>query len=98
MVGIVAVAAIVLSVAVDVAGGESVRNMSALRGLERTLMLCPLYVSLSSTLPHRWMLPLHILFLLLFSLCLLLLLFPNLQFIVSVVGGGSIVVTANWGR
>ena len=32
VVGMVAVVAIVLSVAVDVAGGESMRNMSVLRG------------------------------------------------------------------
>ena len=36
MVGKVAILLIVLSVAVDVVGGESVRNMSVLVGLEST--------------------------------------------------------------
>ena len=39
VVGKVAVVPILLGVAVDVAGGESVRNMSVQRELERTLQL-----------------------------------------------------------
>ena len=57
MVGKVAVVPIVLNVAVDVAGGGSVRNMSLQQNWK---VRC---VSLSSTLPPGLRLPLFLLFL-----------------------------------
>ena len=69
-VGMVAVVAIVLSVAVDVTGGESVRNMSVLRGQNARRSCAAPFVSLSSTLLQGRKLPLHMLFLLLMWLSL----------------------------